>query len=293
MARNTRIAGTLLLAAALAGPTLAQEGPEERGDPARITTPDMAPSEPPTLPERVRPGSGQRVAPPSVLAILAHPDDEITFAPVLARIAREGGTVAIAFATSGNAGPGLSGMEPGAALAAVREDEARCAAFALGLPEPAFWQLDDGRLATSARRSDSAAMALRAKIAELIAEADPRVVMTWGPDGGYGHADHRMVSALVTQVVQAMGENRPELLYSVLPANEDSPTELADWAKTHPSLVTDRIAYQPVDLEATRGAVDCYETQFGEQARAYLPDLLHRGVWQGQVHFRLAFPATR
>lgn len=251
--------------------------------------------EPRTLPDgetAPRIQTEPRAAPPSVLAILAHPDDEITIAPVLARVVREGGSVTLAFATSGDAGPGVSGMEAGAELATLRENEARCAAFALGLPEPLFWQLGDGTLSTMARAPDSTARQLKSQIGALIAELDPKIIMTWGPDGGYGHADHRMVSNAVTEVVQAMREGRPDLLYPALPASEDTPTEFAGWAKTHASLVTDRIRYEFADLEAMRIAVDCYQSQFDEQARAYLPDLLHRSVWQGQVHFRLAFPSA-
>lgn len=258
--------------------------------------PDAVPSLPDSETLRQRPdspaGPRSRAAPPSVLVILAHPDDEITIAPVLARIVREGGSVTLVFATSGDVGPGVSGMEPGAELAALREDEARCSAFALGLPEPLFWQLGDGQLATMARAPDSRARQLGAKIAALIGELRPEVVMTWGPDGGYGHADHRMVSNLVTEAVQAMDTSRPELLYPAFPADEGTPEQFAGWAKTHPSLVTDRIRYEFADLEATRIAIDCHQSQFGAEERAVLPDLLHRGVWRGQVHFRLAFPAT-
>lgn len=302
MARGHVIWRTGMLAIAALGASLAAAqdaggGSGASDDDIVIVTPDMVPGGAPFRPGELAvfpdgAAAAQRPAPPSVLAILAHPDDEITIAPVLARIAREGGSVTLAFATSGDAGPGVSDMEPGEALAAVREDEARCSAFALGLPEPIFWQLGDGQLASLAHHPGSATIRLRSNVAALIAELDPRVVMTWGPDGGYGHADHRTVSNVVTEVVQRLGEGRPELLYSALPASEDSPTELADWAKTHPSLVTDRIRYDFVDLEAARIAVDCHQTQFDAQARAYLPDLLHRGVWQGQVHFRLAFPAT-
>ena len=132
---------------------------DPRSGPSRA----IPPSGPPRFQERVPPSQSNPhrsdradgsetspSAPPPVLAILAHPDDEILIAPILARMAREGGEVTVVFATSGEAGPGVSDMEPGEALAAVREDEARCAAFALGLPEPIFWQLGDGRLAIQA-----------------------------------------------------------------------------------------------------------------------------------------------
>lgn len=223
---------------------------------------------------------------PKILAILAHPDDEITIAPVLARIAREGGEVTIAFATSGDAGPGVSEMQPGEALAALREDEARCSASALGAPEPIFWRMGDGELASFAHHPGSSAQKLVERVATLIAEVDPDTIVTWGPDGGYGHADHRMISNAVTQIVQAMPQDRPVLLFPALPAAEDTPAELERWAKTNPDLVTHRLSYEPVDMAAMTTALNCYESQFELEMRAALPLLLDRRVWRGTVHFR-------
>lgn len=235
---------------------------------------------------------------PSVLAILSHPDDEIIIAPVLARIARERGEVTLVFATSGDAGPGTSGLAKGAELAELRENEARCSAFALGLEEPIFWQFGDGTLANEARNTQDGMRDMGERIAGLIAVHRPTVVMTWGPDGGYGHADHRMTSSAVTQIVQAMGPQRPDLLYAAFPAavSEDGEVELPGfdgWARTHPSLVTDRIAYEVPDLDAAIAAVGCYESQFDAAARRVLAGTLHQRVWRGNVPFRLAFARER
>ncbi|UAB78658.1 PIG-L family deacetylase [Erythrobacter sp. SCSIO 43205] len=236
---------------------------------------------------------------PSVLAIVAHPDDELVFAPALARIAREGGEVTLVFATSGDQGPGVSGLEPGDALADLREDEARCSAFALGLEEPIYWRLGDGTLATQARNTQTAMRDMGERIAGLIALHDPSVIMTWGPDGGYGHADHRITSSAVTQIVQAMGPDRPDLLYAAFPLSEggeddsDAPPGFEGWARTHPSLITDRIAYEPFDLDAAMAAVNCYESQFDGAARQALAGTLHQQVWRGKVAFRLAFAKPR
>lgn len=299
--------GRLALAALLAAPVgvLAQDSGDDpqsgeieiprRADDAFGPRPPQG--ETPVLPEPDGSGTTVLAEPsgnammPAVLAILAHPDDEITIAPVLARMAREGGDVTLVFATSGDAGPGVSDMEPGDELASLREDEARCAAFALGLDEPIFWQLGDGMLSAMARMPDSKARDMDQRIAALIALTQPDVVMTWGPDGGYGHADHRMVSNAVTQVLQAMGDDRPDLLYSAFPVAEGSALPgFENWARTHPSLVTDRIRYEFTDLEAARIAIDCYQSQFDEQARAALPGMLHQQFWQGKVFFRLALP---
>ena len=231
---------------------------------------------------------------PSIIAVLAHPDDEITIAPILARAARDGADVKLVFATSGNAGPGVSGMEPGDELANLREEEARCSAFALGLPEPTFWKLDDGKLSAKPRGSDSPSRQALAKTTELLTQNRPTVVMTWGPDGGYGHGDHRMISAVVTQSVQSMDNGRPDLLYAAIPSgSRPNLPEFEAWATTAPDLVTDRLAYEIRDLEAARAAINCYSSQFSEDAREALPGLLHSQVWRGAVHFRLAFATPR
>ncbi|AWW73462.1 hypothetical protein CD351_03350 [Erythrobacter sp. KY5] len=231
----------------------------------------------------------RQVSGPNILVIVAHPDDELFFAPVLARAARSGGKVTLAFATSGDAGPGVSELEPGPELAALREDEARCSAYTLGASQALFWQMGDGTLALDARKPDSPMRSLKLRIAELIEEIEPNVVISWGPDGGYGHSDHRAVNAAVTEVVQAMDDGRPDLLYPALPASEDTPSELDGWAKTHPTLITDRLTYEREDLDAMRAAANCYESQFDASARAALPELLHGAVWRGNVFFRLAF----
>ncbi|MEO0591008.1 MAG: PIG-L family deacetylase, partial [Pseudomonadota bacterium] len=253
--------------------------------------PTDTPADTPTSqPGKSVPEAPARSSPPGVLVILAHPDDEITIAPVLTRIARDGGKVTLIFATSGSAGPGISGMAPGEDLARLREDEGRCAAFALGLDEPIFWQLGDGELATLARVPDSAARRALALTSEAIAQTKPDVVMTWGPDGGYGHADHRMISAIVTQVVAGMGTGRPDLLYTAFPQLEEGALpQFESWAGTHPSLLTDRIRYRSEDLAPASAALDCYTSQFPPAARQGLIELLHESVWQGVVHFRLAF----
>ncbi|MEM9085578.1 MAG: PIG-L family deacetylase [Pseudomonadota bacterium] len=235
-----------------------------------------------------------RPAPPSILAILAHPDDEITIAPVLARVARGGGTVTLIYATSGDAGPGSSELEDSEEIAKLRESEGRCAAYALGLEEPVFWQLGDGALATLARAPDSAAKRALALTSEAIRETKPDVIMTWGPDGGYGHADHRMISAIVTQAAAELGPGRPDVLYAAFPLlEEDTLPQFEDWATTSDDLLTDRIRYEEPDLQATENALQCYESQFPLPARQSLTQLLHEQVWQGDIRFRAAFPTLR
>lgn len=226
--------------------------------------------------------------PQQVLAIFAHPDDELFMAPALAALAREGAVVTIFHATRGDAGPGVSGLPKGAELAKRRSAEAWCAALAVGAGH-AIAEHGDGKLADDAHGNDSAARILANQLSSRVPYVD--LVLTWGPDGGYGHADHRMVSALTTQAVQAIpAAERPKLLYVGIPNGSLPPVpEMADWATTDPVLLTETVPYTPADLEASKAAAACHVTQFDEATRAGMMGLFDATMWRGEVHFRPAF----
>lgn len=226
--------------------------------------------------------------PTRVLAVFAHPDDEVFVAPALARAAREGEIVTVVYATSGDQGPGVSDMERGAELANHREGEARCSTGALGASETIFLRHGDGTLGIAAHYPDSPARKLTDDLATILRDGDFDIVVTWGPDGGYGHADHRMVSALTTQLVQAMDEVRPTLLYPGIPDGTlPQVPEMKFWAQSDPALLTVNYTYQPEDLEAATRAAACHESQFDEASRAGMMALFDQSIWQGAVHFRL------
>jgi len=227
--------------------------------------------------------------PRRVLVVVAHPDDELFMAPAIAALAREGADVAIYFATAGDAGPGVSGLAPGAQLAERRIAEAWCSIEALGASTLLGAEHPDGKLGLAAHHEDSPARALSASFAEQFALSD--LVLTWGPDGGYGHADHRMVSALATQTVQAMpAATRPKLLYVGIPNGTLPPLpQMASWATTDPALLTETIAYTASDLAAATTAAQCHETQFDAYSRDGMMAMFDGTIWRGKVHFRPAF----
>lgn len=222
--------------------------------------------------------------PPLTVAVLAHPDDELFMAPALAALARQGHFVRIVHATPGDAGPGVSGMAKGEALAAVRRAEADCAGRALGVAQVVNLGFGDGRLADHVQGGS-----LAAALFDHVAPAD--IVLTWGPDGGYGHADHRLVSALAVQIAQAQPEGeRPRLLHVGIPAGSLPPVpEMASWAMTDPALLTETTAYTPADLAAATAAAKCHVTQFDEATRAGMMALFDATMWRGRIHFRPAF----
>jgi len=228
-------------------------------------------------------------APQNVLVVVAHPDDELFMAPAIAALARQGADVAIFYATAGDAGPGVSGIAPGDELAERRIAEAWCAVEALGVTTLLGAEHGDGKLGVAAHHQGSPARELAVSFKEQFALSD--LVLTWGADGGYGHADHRMVSALATQIVQAMpSAERPKLLYVGIPAGRlPAVPEMAQWAITDPALLTESIAYTPADLAAAAAAAKCHVTQFDAATRAGMMPLFDATIWRGKVHFRPAF----
>lgn len=234
-------------------------------------------------------GSGPAPGQRQVIAVLAHPDDELPMAPALAALAREGAYVRIVYATDGDAGPGVSDYPKGEELGIARQLEAFCAAEALGASMATSFNRGDGRLGSDVHHQGSPARKLKGDFESAIPGND--LVLTWGPDGGYGHGDHRMVSAIATQIVQAMpAAKRPKLLYVGIPAGNLPPVpEMAGWAVTDPALLTEAIAYTAQDLEAAKAAAQCHVTQFDAATRAGMMPLFDATIWRGKVHFRPAF----
>jgi hypothetical protein len=124
----------------------------------------------------------------TLLAVFAHPDDEASVGPLLARYAREPRTrVVLAIVTNGDRGvTPFGGIPAGDQLAAARVKEAACACEALGTRPPILLGLPDAGLNSSQVLADAAA-----KLRKVFAEVGPDAIVTWGPDGGYGHPDHR------------------------------------------------------------------------------------------------------
>jgi LmbE family N-acetylglucosaminyl deacetylase len=189
----------------------------------------------------------------------------------------------------------VSQLPKGAELARVRTAEAQCASAALGLAAPRMLEFGDGQLADYARGPDAEGRDLQASLATAIAAERPDLVITWGPDGGYGHADHRLVGVMVTQAIQALpAQTRPRLVYSAIStASKPLPPHLETWGMTAPDLLDLAIAFEPRDLAAASQATQCHKTQFDAASLPQISPLFEQVVWRGAVRFRSAFPAAR
>lgn len=232
---------------------------------------------------------------PRILAVFAHPDDETVAGPALANAARRGAHVRIVFATRGDASAPETDLAPGPAIAARRTEEARCAARALGAAEPVFYDFGDGKLGEIVRPPARTLRTLKDALAATLAEERPDLVVTWGPDGGYGHPDHRLVTAVVSEIVASQDE-RPLLLYAAAARGELPQVPMVQatgWAETAPDLITVRARFEPEDLAAASRAFACHASQYDAASRGALVPLFGAVTWKNGVPFRPALDPAR
>jgi LmbE family N-acetylglucosaminyl deacetylase len=261
-------------------------------------------------------GEGAMSARRRLMAVLAHPDDEsLGVGGTLAKYAAEGVDVFLLTATRGDGGryhghrPGEA-LHPGPeALAIIREAELRAAAGALGLRDVSLLDYHDQRLDGADPRE-----AVRL-IAMAIRRVRPEVVVTFGPDGAYGHPDHIAISQFTTAAVvvagdpsSAGGEDSPvatphavsKLYYLAWPQSTWNAYQAAvrtlsatvdgverhavpwpDWAIT---TVIDTSGVWPTVWRA----VSCHESQLAAYERLReLPPEHHGTLWGRQSFYRV------
>lgn len=163
---------------------------------------------------------------PTLLAVLAHPDDE-SFGPggTLALYAGRGVAVHLVCATGGEAGtvdPEFLRENP--SIADLRlEKELRCAAEALGLARVHALGYRDSGMPGSPDNHHPQALAAQpvgevaARLAAYIRALRPQVVLTHDPIGEYRHPDHIAVHQAAVRAFRMAGDPAVELGNADLP----------------------------------------------------------------------------
>jgi LmbE family N-acetylglucosaminyl deacetylase len=134
----------------------------------------------------------------TILAVLAHPDDEsFGMGGTLAYYARQGCDVYLACATRGEVGTvdpeHMAGFHT---IAELREAELRCASAHLGLKEVFFLGYRDSGMPNSEENKHPEAQInapvgeVATRVVKIIRTIKPDVVLTFDPIGGYRHPDH-------------------------------------------------------------------------------------------------------
>ncbi len=157
----------------------------------------------------------------TLLAIFAHPDDE-SFGPggTLAKYA-SAGSVHLVCATRGGAGhSNRAESDDPENLRRQREEELRCAASVLGLADVHFLGYRDSGMDGSAANRHPGALVqadpdeVAGKVAALMDELRPQVVITFDPYGTYGHPDHVAMNRATLAAWELLPvQTRPSRLY--------------------------------------------------------------------------------
>lgn len=240
-----------------------------------------------------------------LLAILAHPDDEsLGLGGTLAKYAAEGVATYLVCATRGERGwAGNEKDNPGLeALGRLREGELRAACAILGVRETTFLDYIDGDLDQA-----SPAEAV-AKLVSCLRRVRPQVVVTFGPEGAYGHPDHIAIcqfthAALIRAADSAYADPQPPHQVSKLYYMVDSrdfvtyvesllgpiSMEVAGETRQHPGweewAITTRLdaaAYWQTAL----AAIQCHQSQIAQYALDKLADDQHRRIWGQGTFYR-------
>ena len=218
-----------------------------------------------------------------IVAVFAHPDDERIIGPLLSRLARERRETHLVIATDGSKGVrDFANIPAGAELAAARAKEASCAANRLGVRQLHLLGLPDGGLA-----SFDALGKLRSGILDVIDALRPAAIITFGPEGGTGHPDHRLVGDLVTQIVQSDTRYfaNVDLLYASLPTERlaTAPPAQPTVNGMAEALLTVRVPFEERDLVAGREEFACHRTQYTlaemDAVNRYLAHAWNGTVW--------------
>lgn len=143
----------------------------------------------------------------TLLGVWAHPDDEAFLsAGLMAAHCRRGDRVVVVTATAGEHGTDDPAACPPDRLAACRRAELRASLAALGVDELHELGYEDGTC------EDQDAGVATARIAGVVDDVRPDLIVTFGPDGVSGHPDHVAVHRWATA---AWARTRPtaELWY--------------------------------------------------------------------------------
>jgi LmbE family N-acetylglucosaminyl deacetylase len=146
----------------------------------------------------------------TLLGVWAHPDDEAYLSSgLMSRVRNHGGRVVVVTATRGEHGTDDPHRWPPARLSALREQELRASLAEVGVLEHHWLHHGDGELAGVPLSAGAA------ELVPLIEDVAPDVIVTFGPEGMTGHADHRAISAWTTEAWRRTGR-RADLWYATL-----------------------------------------------------------------------------
>ncbi len=252
-----------------------------------------------------------------LLAVFAHPDDEMGVGGTLAMCSARGVRVHLVTATRGEVGmisdPSLATPET---LGQVREQELREACRIQGIEEPIFLDYrDSGMKGTpdndhpdSLNQADPGQAV--SKLVDLMKELRPKVVVTFDATSFYGHPDHVKVHHLTTEAFHQLArgrKNAARLYYAIMPkkafrrmAEQMQATGAAmpsDFPPIDQMGTPDENVTTAIDVsrywETKRKAMAAHRTQFGpENPLLSMPEEALASFFSTE-YFQRVFPAFK
>jgi LmbE family N-acetylglucosaminyl deacetylase len=197
---------------------------------------------------------------PTLLCVVAHPDDEtILTGGTLAKLASGGVAVHLLCLTRGEGGElGEPPVGARAELGQVREKEMVCAVGKLGGRSLTFLDYVDPEVGPDEKLAapEVDPKMLAGQIIAGIKQCGAEVVLTHGSDGEYGHPAHRLLHTVAKIAVASLGQAAP-YLYSFAASYPRHPYPRLCNKSDRADVVVDVSAF----LDQKEAAALCYASQ--------------------------------
>jgi N-acetylglucosamine malate deacetylase 2 len=197
---------------------------------------------------------------PTLLAIFPHPDDESAIAEVLLRYSKLGYRVQLIIATDGKDGTRVTKIPAGDELGRIRKEESRCATRKLGIEDPIFLGIErlDTRIGVGKYFTEH--KRFRGLLKDHIVRLDPKVILTFGPDGDTSHSEHIVAGAAVTEVLLSEGWVEKYPTYYL--AWTKKVGEAANLGYVHEKYLNISVKYSQEEENKALEIMPCYVTQY-------------------------------
>jgi N-acetylglucosamine malate deacetylase 2 len=209
----------------------------------------------------------------TILGIFPHPDDENMIGSVLAKYSRLGHNVYVIIATDGKDGTRITKIPAGDSLGLLRQKESICACEKLKINPPIYLHTDRLDTKFGVRQYLNGRKKTMSELKKYIVQINPDLLLTFGPDGEYGHSEHIVTGAMVTELLLKEGWVEKYPLYFPVDIKEDviDDDELSYIDKKYINL---KVIYSDEDEQRMIEAAKCYVTQFTPDEIKDLTDLV-------------------
>lgn len=196
-----------------------------------------------------------------ILGVFPHPDDENMIGHVFAKYARLGHKVYVIIATDGKDGTRVTKIPAGDSLGKLRQLESICACEKLGINPPIYLHIDRLDTKFGVRPYLTGHKKLIKELKKIIEELEPDILLTFGPDGEYGHSEHIVTGATVIDVLLREGWVDKYPLYFPVDRKEDVDDD-EDLSYADDQYFNVKINYSDEDEQKSFEAGKCYVTQY-------------------------------